>query len=360
MKITSKIVLVIFSTMVLSGCMNAKPKILDDLTLATAVGYDYVDKKKFRSTWVAPTYMPDKTIVDESYTATSTLSKEVRAKINQKAEKQILSGKFEVALYSKKLAQNDISNLIDTLQRDPSIGANVFLAVVDGTTHELLVKQSGNSDKGIYLSNLFEQNIKLGSLPKTNLQLFLYAFYAEGRDPILPQIKALDGKVDINGIALFNKGKYVGLIKKEQIFAFNLMHERKSNSESFAVDIGKKEYASLFNITSKRTYDIPKPMTTAPITIKIKVEAILREYSGGNVDKAMIKKIEKAMKKDIEEKANRMIKKFQKLKIDPLGVGEQVRTRTRKWDMKKFDKQYPTLPIKVEAKVKVIETGVIE
>ncbi len=353
--------IIIFTSLVfLSGCMNAKPKILDDINLATAVGFDYVDTEKFRATWVAPTYMPDKTIVDESYTAISTLSKEVRAKINQQSEKQVLSGKFEVALYSKKIAQKDISKLIDTLQRDPSIGANVNLAVVDGTANELLTKQLGNSDKGIYLSNLFEQNIKHGLLPKTNLQLFLYAFYSEGRDPILPFIKALDGKVDIKGIALFSKGKYVSHLKKEQVFAFNMMLNRKSNSESFAVKLEKKQYASLFNITSKRKYEIQKPMANAPITIKLKVQAILREYSGGKADKAKIKEIEKAMEKDIEKEANRMIEKFQKLKIDPLGIGEQVRTRTRKWDMKKFEKQYPTLPIRVKAKVKVIETGVIE
>jgi spore germination protein len=55
-----------------------------------------------------------------------------------------------------------------------------------------------------------------------------------------------------------------------------------------------------------------------------------------------------------------MIQQFQEKGIDPLGIGEEVRTRTRKWDQKKWKELYPDIKITVQAKVKIMESGVIE
>ncbi|WP_108672092.1 Ger(x)C family spore germination protein [Peribacillus acanthi] len=355
-------VLILLSTtgLFLSGCMNIQPKILDDVNLATAVGYDYVDDKTFKATAVTPRYLPDKKIVNETFTSVSTLSKEIRGNINQQTEKPMVSGKIEVVLYSEKIAKKDITKIIDNLQRDPSIGSNVNLAVVEGKAEKALVQQFGNMDKGIFISNLIVQNIENGFLPKTNLHLFLYAYYSEGMDPFLPLIKPVGNRVSIEGMAFFDKGKYVYHTKPEQNFAFTMLASRNSRSEAFKVKVGKEEYASLYNISAKRTFDIHKPMSTEEIIINLKVDAILREFSSGTEGKPVIKEIEKAMIKEIEKQSNKLIKKFQSLGIDPIGIGNQVRTRTRDWDKKEWDKIYPTIKIKTKVKVNVLETGVIE
>jgi spore germination protein len=66
------------------------------------------------------------------------------------------------------------------------------------------------------------------------------------------------------------------------------------------------------------------------------------------------------MEQDIKEQAEIMIKKFQVLKVDPLGLGEQVRSRTRNWDEKKWNNMYPTIHVKVKLDVEIIESGVVE
>ncbi|WP_078411455.1 Ger(x)C family spore germination protein [Priestia abyssalis] len=352
----------LLALMVLSGCMNIEKKILDDVQITTAVGYDAVDKNTIKATVVTPSYQPDKTVKNETFIAVSQLSKEVREKIDRQSDKPFVSGKLEITLYSKELAKEGLIQILDTLQRDPAIGSNLYLAVVEGSTKELLMKQYGNLDNGIYLSNLIDQNIKHGMLPETNLHEFLHAYYSEGADPFLPLLEAKGGKVNIKGIALFDKDKYVDQLESEAAFVFKTMLEKFSNEASFNINLSeeKEEYASVYNISAKRDYKISKPATNPDITIHVKIDAILREFSGERVDKKILQKIERKMTEKIEGKANEMMKEFQKFGIDPLGIGEQIRTRTRTWDKKKWEEIYPDIPIKVKVKVDVTESGVIE
>ncbi|MFC0269850.1 Ger(x)C family spore germination protein [Metabacillus herbersteinensis] len=345
--------------------MNIDQKILDDVQLITAGGYDYLEADMLQTTAVTPNYQPDKSVINETYTASSKLNKEVRSKINEQSDKPFVSGKIQVALYSRRLAEEGMIDTIDTLQRDPSVGSNVYLGIVEGSAKELLEKQYGNADNGNYLSSLIEQNIETGTIPKTNLHEFIYAYYAEGMDPFLPLLGSENSRVDIKGIAFFKSDQYVHQIaEEEKQFLFKILYENKSSEGSMPIELGEDgkdgEYASVFNINSKRSYDIQKPMTDSDITIHMKIKGVLREFTGKKVDKKSISMIESKMKEAIEKQGSELIKEFQELNIDPLGIGEQVRTRTRNWDQKKWQEIYPTIEVNVKTSVKILETGVIE
>ncbi|MFS0599840.1 Ger(x)C family spore germination protein [Peribacillus frigoritolerans] len=357
----AKLALILLLISVLSGCMGVDSKVLDEINLATAIGYDYVDKTHFEAIAVTPLYYPDKTIKNITYSSKSSLSKDVRDEMNQQSERPIFSGKLEVVLYEKRLAKQGIFYLIDTLIRDPSIGTTLKLGIVEGSSKDVLSPQFGNIDKGIYLSNTIEQNIKTGMLPRTNLHLFLYAYYSEGMDPFLPIVKALDGKVYIKGNAMFNsKGEYVYQTTSRENVIFKMLYENTTSKEGFSTKIEGREFASVNNIKTKRSYKISKPMTDTPITIDLEIKAILREYTGDEVTPKMIKIIEDKMSKDVKERSEKLVRNFQKLHVDPLGIGEQVRTRTRSWDKKKWDEIYTSIPINVNAKVEILESGVVE
>jgi spore germination protein len=101
-------------------------------------------------------------------------------------------------------------------------------------------------------------------------------------------------------------------------------------------------------------------MTNSEIKININLKAIIREYNDGTLKKQKIKKLENVLKEEIEKNSEEMIRQFQEKGIDPLGIGEEVRTRTREWDQKKWKELYPDIKITVQAKVKITESGVIE
>lgn len=347
-------------TLFLSACMNIEPTVLNEINIATAISYDYIDKDYFTSTAVTPYYLPDKRVNNVTFTATSSLSKDVRQRMNQQTDKPIYSGKIEVILYSKELAKHDLTRLTDTLIRDPSIGNTVYLAVVDGKAEDVLIKQLGNVDKGTYLSNAIEHNIQSGILPKTNLHLFSYAQSAEGMDPFLPIIKPKNGNPLITGVALFNQGEFVYQTKEHENVIFKMLVEQSSNKEGFSAKLGEKLFASVYNISSKVSYNIPEPMTNSPIIINLNIEAVLREFTGDKIDKKEIRKIEKKMENVLKKRAEKLIVKLQKLDVDPLGVGEQVRTRTRSWDKKEWEKLYPNIPFQVNVKLNILESGAVE
>lgn len=348
------IVLFIFITSILTGCVRTK--VLDDLHLDSAIGYDFVDQNLIQATVVVPIYNSDKSISSETFTETSSLSKEILVKIDTKSPKTIETGKLELLLFSNELARKGIFELVDNFQRDPNVTTNLLLAVIDGEAKELLTTPFKNEDTGIHISEIIEQNTNVGLLPKKDLHRFMFDYYSTGKDPYLPILKLVEDQVEVSGIALFDQDILVGQIDFGELFVFTVLAETSKNG-SYKV----RNDTYVRNLGSKRKFLVSNNETNPEITITIQLEGIIRQHSGEKIPhKKLYEKIGKQMEQDLKEQAEMMIKKFQALKVDPLGLGEQVRSRTRNWDEKKWNDMYPTINVKVKVDVKILESGVVE
>ena len=348
------IILLLFISSILTGCVETD--ILDDLHLDSAIGYDYVDKDLIQATVVVPVYNPDKSISSETFTEISSLSKEILIKIDTKSPKTVETGKLELVLFSNELAGHGIFDLVDNFQRDPNITTNLLLAVVDGESREMLTTHFNNQDTGRYVSQIIEQNTNLGLLPKKNLHQFMYDYYSTGIDPFLPLLKLEKDQITVSGIALFDKDKFVNQIDFSDLFVFTVLAETSKNG-SYKV----RNDTFVRNLGSKRKFRVSNIKTNPEITVNLQIEGIIRQHSREKIQqKKLYKEVEQQMEQDITEQAEKMIKKFQTLKIDPLGLGEQVRSRTRNWDEKKWIDMYPTINVNVKVDVKITESGVVE
>ena len=348
------IILLVFVSSVLTGCVRTK--VLDDLNLDSAIGYDYVDKEIIQATVVVPIYNPDKSISSETFTEVSSLSKEILVKIDSKSSKTVETGKLELVLFSSELAGQGIFELVDNFQRDPNVSTNLSLAVVDGEVKEMLTTPFNNEDTGRYISKIIEQNTNLGLIPKRDLHQYMFDYYSTGKDPYLPLLKLEKDQVEVSGIALFDKDKFVGQIGFSELFVFTVLAE---SSENGSYKVRNETYVR--NLGSKRKFLVSNNKTNPEITITVQLEGIIRQHSGEKAPhKKLYEKIEKQMEQDVKEQAEILIKKFQALKVDPLGLGEQVRSRTRNWDEKKWNDMYPTINVKVNMDVKITESGVVE
>ncbi len=343
----------------LVGCLDKK--ILDDVQLATLVGYDLIEDDLIQATAVAPQYKRDNSVENLAFTASSTLSKEIRDKLDRQSSRPFVSGKIVVSLYSIELAKKGIAELIDTFERDPSVGSRLYLVIAEGDMNKELKVQFGDIDNGMFLTKMIEHNIQNGMIPKTNLHQFTKSLYDEGSDPFLPYLKLQGKKTNIEGIALFDDDKYVGLLSAEDSFVFKILVEKSSTDSTFAVKMGEgDEEATVYNMSSDRKFEVRDPMTSPHIKIKIDTKSTIREYSGKDITKDIIRDIEKKLEEDVKTKAQEMIERFKEQGIDPIGFGNQVKTRTRSWDKKKWDDLYPNSTFEVDVDVKIIETGVIK
>ncbi|MCM3567132.1 Ger(x)C family spore germination protein [Neobacillus mesonae] len=334
-------------------------QIVDDVNMASAVGYDYAGGDRVKLTTVVPVFKPDKSVGNKTYAASDELSKETLRKLNQSSSRKMVNGKLEVAVYSKELAERGIGDIVDTLERDPSISERLLVAIVDGDAEQLLKEKYGDRDTGVFLSMLIDQNIDSGLVPTYNFHNFLNNYYSKLSDPFLPLIQKNGKYVQIKGIALFKDGRYIQNLKQEHQFVFKALLE-KLKLVTYKLKLDEDAFVAIEDINTRHKVRVKKIKGKPEVTVELTVKGIIRESKKIRTSEAAVERIRKGMEKQLEDQADEMIRTFQKAQIDPLGFGHEVRSRMRGFDYKKWLEQYPNLKIKVKTQVDILEKGVIE
>lgn len=354
--------LLMLSILYMSGCVEKE--ILDDIAIEIARGYDYVDDKTVRGTTLVYNFQPDKSIENTTLSTTASTSREIINKLQEQSTDPLSEGSIEVFSFGKELAQKGLIDYLDAPLRNSSIGARLFLVVVDGNAEELLSGNYGTRGNAIFISNLLKHNIQNQNLPNTNLQLFFHDYYQLGKTGYLPQIKKLgEDKLELNGISLFKseKIKIADTVDSEKMFYFKLLVDKFSEGSH---KVTRKEgEAILRSISSKNKMKVTS-RDPYIVTVNIKINGVIREYTGpGKLTKKVITKYEKDMEETVTKECETLIKRFQEKAIDPVGFGYFIKTRTRgfglnnKWEE---SERYKNLIVKVVTDVKIVESGVIE
>ncbi|MBM7586159.1 spore germination protein [Bacillus pakistanensis] len=359
-------IILILTPILLNGCVQRE--ILDDLNIETALGYDLVDENTIEGTGLFARYLSDKTTENVTISASAGSTREIFGKLEQRSQQPLVRGGLEAVLVGESLAHKGVINIGDSLQRDPSVGSRVYIAVVKGSSKELLNGEYGHRGNAIFISNLLEHNIRKRDVPETNLHLFLFNHFQEGQTAYLPMIRQLDEKnMEIAGVALFDKDKVVAEIPSEDMFYFKLLVDKYSEGSHIVKlnkkgksTIGKKIEATINSLDSKNNIVIKNNGLPPKMEIKVKIKGIIKEYTGEKLSPKIITTIEKKMVKDIEKHGNKMINMFKEKKIDPLGIGQHLKHEVRGFDFKKWEASYPQADIKVKADVKIVESGTVE
>ncbi|MEH7413935.1 Ger(x)C family spore germination protein [Neobacillus drentensis] len=347
--------LLILST-ILAGCIQKE--IVDDVNLETGAAYDYTDGK-IRGTALVPVYLSDKTVENKTFSSSSNLSRDFLRDVQRQSSDPLVTGSLKVVLFGERLAkEKGILDLIDSFQRDPSIGARLYLAVTEGEAKAVINGTYGERGNAIYLSNLIRHNMKSKDVPKTDLQRFLFDFNQKGKTPYLPRIKKLGKEaVEISGLSFFRYGHVLDTIPPDKMFYFKLLVDKYSKG-TLKVNLDK-DAAAIESIRSNYKMNLVsrKPLK---VNIHIKVKAILNEYSGTRVTPKKINMIEKKLEEEIEGECLKLTKRFQSKNIDPVGFGHFIKSKTRKFNYSKWETDYRDLKMNVQADVNIIESGVID
>ncbi len=117
--------------------------------------------------------------------------------------------------------------------------------------------------------------------------------------------------------------------------------------------------AAIHSISSRHNFELSKK-DPAEITIKIEIKGAIREYSGNKINKELVKRIEKKLEKTVNHESLLLINRFKELGVDPIGLGFFVKTKTRNFDIKKWENNYKNVTVKVKTDVDITEAGVIE
>jgi len=283
--------------------------------------------------------------------------------MNTKSAHPIELGQLRLVVFGKKFAEQGISPVIESLKRDPVVGSRMQLGIADNTAENLLISGK-NTNLPFHLSDKISQNIQNGNLPKMNLHLFLENFYNKGRDPYLPYLTIEEGRAHINGLALFKNGKYINHINLNQSFIVKMLIDGAKNG-SYHININENKndgFISLKNLDAKAHYTISQIDQVPNISIDLTMNTQIKDvppWLNVTANKDILK-MENLMNKHFNEEVHQLISLFQEYQVDPIGIGDMVRAKSRKWDYSRFQDMYPHLKTTVNTKVNIIQTGVGE
>lgn len=353
-----KILTLFMFSAALSGCVEKS--ILDDIVLVNGLGFDYCDGVNIQATVVYPDYLPDQPPKDKTFTGRARMNKTVLQDISRQTTHPVVTGSINTVVFGRELAEKQgILDLVDSFHRDPRVGSTIFLGVIDGTAKEFLKGKYGIRSTGEHVAKIIEHNIKHEDLPRTNMQRFFSDYYQTGKTPFMPLLRKTEaGNVELTGITFFKYGKIADSIPAEKMFFFKLLSDKYS--EGLHSVKTKEGEASVRDIRSSHDF-ILLQQNPLKIRVKIKVNGIIDEFNGEELNPSTVKSVEKEFEKIIYEECMELISRFQEKEIDPIGFGQFAKTQIRNFDMENWlSTLYKDLSVDIKPKVTITETGVIE
>lgn len=359
----NKLILILF-IFLLTGC--AEQRIIDDLAMVNAIGYDFTDNETnpLKVTVTFPIITKDgnydrKTIIVEGKS-----SKEAREKVRFKTNLKLESGQARVSLFGQDLAKAGMLPNLHSLVRDASIGTRLKLALAEDEASEILMLQIKNEGQNAtyleqFLTKLNRENFRTNY----NIYQFLRDYYDDGIDPILPVFKVERNNIAYNGIGLFHEDKLIEILKpSEARYLFLFREEMNQGIFVEQIDVGEEEKASIMLSYELKDHHIKVQLNNRKkASIYIELIGDVVEYTGKEdvSDPKTQKKIEKIITKKINQEGKKLIVKLQKLQVDPLGINRYVRNTMTYNEWKALNKYqaYQDMNINVEANVILNSSG---
>jgi spore germination protein len=342
-------------TSYLQGCVPSK--VIDDLEIIHNVGFDS-DGDQIKESVVSPNYTDGKKAILISAKGENPSS--VKEKIGSKSQHQIEYGQIRVFVFGNELSRNGISEIIEFLCKDPTIGAT--RVVVSNQAAEDILKATLKAEP-LYLMDLVDTSIRNQVIPDIDLHRSYDQYYGEGLDIYLP-IVSLDprGKIQINGLGIFIEDRLKLTLSEEETFIFNTINERKKGGiYDFTIrkdekksNIGVELLYGKDKIKFKRenNYDIAIINLRLDFELKRLPRWVDIETSSDRSN------IESQLEKSISKEVMSLLEKLQDNKLDPIGLGVTLRSKDRNWNEKQYYEEiYPKMKFKVNTKVNIRSAG---
>ncbi|MEH7415253.1 Ger(x)C family spore germination protein [Neobacillus drentensis] len=188
---------------------------------------------------------------------------------------------------------------------------------------------------------------------------FKYRLIERGIDPIMPIVKAKNDLFEINRVGLFNKSTLKLSLEPEETKMLNFLRNREEKS---AIRVEKGDTTIVINTNKVKTnYKLFTPQGRTPfVKVNVLMEGNLEEASK-RVPIAKLSTYEAAAEKSINKRIEKLLVKFQKSNLDPIGFGLRYRSRHfNEDDWEQWKSMYSNVVFKVESKVQIEDTGLIE
>ncbi|MGJ7909755.1 Ger(x)C family spore germination protein [Neobacillus sp. LXY-1] len=355
--------LILLISVLLTGCGF---KDIDKRFFAVSVGVDpakntskkYLVSLKF----AVPSGSRDQPSQMEIVTQEADSISEAVRIIKTKVDKEIDFSHCKVILFGEKLVKepgNAGLNYWFTRRRD--LQEIAWVAIAKPTAMDVLKVKP--KDEQLPSNAMFLALGRDGSETPYVLSEYLFDFkfrlIEKGIDPVLPIIQAKKNNLEINTVGLFNKSIVKQRLNSEETKILNFIRNEEEKSALWAQK-GKVKF--IVNTEKVKTkYRIYTPKGKRPyIKMTINVTGNLEE-SNRKITNSQLSIYEKALEKQLNKDVKQLLVKIHKAGVDPIGFGLRYRSRSfNDQDWEQWKRIYPQIEFKINSKVQITDTGLIE
>ncbi|WP_100334078.1 Ger(x)C family spore germination protein [Bacillus alkalisoli] len=371
MKQLHKTITILTVLILLTGCWDER--LLKEATLLMLVGVDYLEDGQVQTSVSAP-LLPSQETVDNRLNAVAVGQSfnETKLALDRSIPGHIEISKLKVFLLGPSVAQTDVYPFLDSMYRDPLSALNAKIAVVDGTAKDYIMLYPKNKPRiSIYITELLNSAEEHSYVPVQTIEYICPIMFDEGQDFIVPYLKLdkASQEISVSGTALFNDKKQSGVLDAHESMLFLLLADQKGKSAKMTLTIddpsnNRQPFDNIITIEIKKLDRkmkiVPKNDTIeAEIDLNLYVDVI--EYPHDNLqEKKEVIKLDNVLTKILTTESEAVIKKLQEANCDGFGIGRRVfALHNTFWENHDWKELYPSISIKSNVHVKIIDRGII-
>ncbi|MDO6658561.1 Ger(x)C family spore germination protein [Anaerobacillus sp. 1_MG-2023] len=363
MRNNRKLCFVILAMIVLTSCNDKK--VIEDLAIISMISFDRIEGEegKLKVTASFPDLSSETSQKDEIIETVANSKKEAEDLLSSKTRQQVVNGQIHSIIIGRTLAEEGVSRVITSMERDQEIGSQVKLVMAFGEGEEI-IKTDVEPDVGSYVDKMLKTETDKFTIPEMDIFHFSRDYFDDGIDPVAPLFTKEDDDLVLKGTALFREDQYVAHLDlfQSKVFLFLLGKVKKGELTIKIPDGDNIRNLHFDYIKSNRKIKVVKSNGKVDhIQIKVKMRGSVIEDTGAKDISSTIetKKIEKVIAKHIEDDGEGILKVLKENHTDSLGLGRYIRHSLSYEEWKKLDKYdyLETIPVSVSVDVTIKDTG---
>ncbi|THE09309.1 Ger(x)C family spore germination protein [Bacillus timonensis] len=320
--------------MMLTSCGYQVP--LEDTTIVLILGIDLDEDNNLIFYESSPVFNKGAKVQTETYRTKADTIRDSKKYFDAVESGEVSGAKIQILLLGKKVVEHENwFPILDTLYRNSNFSLNTRVVVVDGQVSEVINYQpKSNAYLVMYLKNVIDKNHKRTRTEKGTLQQLHSEFYDKGVTPALSNVKK-DERVEVIGnVLLDNRGKYADSLdlSESTLFLF-LKHNGKHQISYTTITIPTDKEDGIFhkhdlsfevtNVKSKIKTSHEKDKFT--FDVKVSMSILILESLLSMDMKTNEAKIKEIIEERLKTEYEKLFKKIQTHKIDPIGFGIYAR-----------------------------------
>ncbi|MFT8870765.1 MAG: Ger(x)C family spore germination protein [Sporolactobacillus sp.] len=352
----------------LSGCLPTS--VIDDVLIIEGEGYDYIGHNQAIGTVTMPNFvqsgndgsqgagMPTTASMIHSLSGKIYIGQSMADHFQSEGQKALRAAKLRITLFNERMARRGLKQIISFRNRDPDTPQDLSIAVVEGSCQKLLTSTHYQTQIPVarYVQDMILQNTEQ-SYPFANLSTFLNAYYGHCMDPFMPIIRKRGDHLEMHGLALFRHDKYVMRLPARNCFVFKMLYE-PFNQGIYDYEYVPGRHIVLRNVCTKMAYFVKNGHTSTPdIHANVSVTAQIRQAYPDAVNSHNLNTVNQNLARHLEHQAEKMVQILQKKRVDPLRLGDYVRSFTYGFNEHAWPQRYPHAKFHCRVRVTITQIG---